>query len=133
MSSRLCSLKQGTLSVAEYSVEFRTVAAETGWNNVALQGQFLQGLDDSIRDELAARDEPEILDDLISLAIRIDNRLWERRRERANRQASTPVTCSHLPPAPRAVYPLVSHLEFSPAVVPLHPSEKSLCSSATPG
>lgn len=36
-----------------------------------------------MRDELAARDETTSLDDLISLSIRLDNRLHERRRERS--------------------------------------------------
>lgn len=36
-----------------------------------------------MRDELAARDETTSLDDLISLSIRLDNRLHEWRRERS--------------------------------------------------
>lgn len=43
-AKRLLSLRQGSRSVAEYSVEFRTVAAESGWNQEALQGVFLGGL-----------------------------------------------------------------------------------------
>lgn len=37
ISQRLLSLNQGARSVAEYSVEFRTLAAESGWNDESLQ------------------------------------------------------------------------------------------------
>lgn len=84
-TKRLLSLRQGSRSVAEYSVEFRTLAAEAGWNDTALQGVFQTGLTDSVKDELAVRDESANLDELVSLAIRLDNRLRERRRERASR------------------------------------------------
>ncbi|XP_044220499.1 uncharacterized protein LOC122990974 [Thunnus albacares] len=74
-SKRLLSLHQGSHSVAEFSVEFRTLATESGWNDEALQGFFLSGLSDTVKDELAARDESTSLDELIPLAIRLDNRL----------------------------------------------------------
>lgn len=37
-AKRLLSFRQGPHSVAEYSVEFRIVAADSGWNSEALQG-----------------------------------------------------------------------------------------------
>ncbi len=82
----------GVRSAAEFSVEFRTVAAESGWNAEALLGVFLKGLSDQLKDELAARDDSTSLDALITLAIRIDNRLCERRRERASSHLSTPAS-----------------------------------------
>jgi len=65
--------------VADYSVEFRLAAAESGWNDPALRVNFRRGLSEAVRDQLATREEPTSLDDL---AIRIDGRLGERRRER---------------------------------------------------
>lgn len=65
------------------------MAAESGWNAEALQGVFLKGLSEQVKDELVARVDPASLDILISLAIRTDNRLCERRRERASHQFST--------------------------------------------
>ncbi len=38
----LLHIRQGTRSVAEYSVEFRTLDADSGWNDCSLQGFFLQ-------------------------------------------------------------------------------------------
>uniref|UniRef100_A0A3P8RK92 CCHC-type domain-containing protein n=1 Tax=Amphiprion percula TaxID=161767 RepID=A0A3P8RK92_AMPPE len=82
---RLFSLRQASRSTAEYAVEFRTLAAESGWNDVALQGAFQRGLSEAVKDELATRDESSSLDELIALAIRLDNRIRERRRERGAR------------------------------------------------
>lgn len=45
----------------------------------ALQGVFIQDLSEEIKDELAAIDETDSLETLISLSIRLDNHLRERR------------------------------------------------------
>ncbi|KAK7921945.1 hypothetical protein WMY93_008847 [Mugilogobius chulae] len=71
----LLELNQGNKSVADYSIQFRIVAAESGWNETALRGVFWRGLSDTMKDELSVRDEPKSLEDLISLSIRIDNRM----------------------------------------------------------
>ena len=80
------SLTQGRESVSQYALDFRILAVESGWDEVALQGIFTRGLSEEVKDELAARDETGSLEELISLAIRLDNRLRERRRERSGRQ-----------------------------------------------
>lgn len=99
-STRLLTLRQGSRSVAEYSVDFWTLAADSGWNDTALEGVFLQGLSDQLRDELALRDRPRGLTALVSLAVTLDNRLRERRRDRAARtSASTSALPSALPTA----------------------------------
>lgn len=41
VSTRLLSLKQGLCRVIEYALEFRTLAAESGWNEPALKAVFL--------------------------------------------------------------------------------------------
>lgn len=53
----LLMLCQGSWSVAEYAVAFRTLVAESGWNGKALQG-FHNKLWDHIKDGLVAMDEP---------------------------------------------------------------------------
>ncbi len=70
-TKHLLPLHQGSLSVADYSIEFDTITGESGWNEVSLQGAFLNGLCE--RDELAVRDESEGLGELIALAIKLDN------------------------------------------------------------
>lgn len=84
----MLSLRQGSSSVSAYSIDFRILATECGWDDKALQGIFYRGLSDEVKDELAARDGTTSLEELISLAIRLDNRLRERHRERAVRSRS---------------------------------------------
>uniref|UniRef100_A0A3Q3FUQ0 ribonuclease H n=1 Tax=Kryptolebias marmoratus TaxID=37003 RepID=A0A3Q3FUQ0_KRYMA len=81
-AKRLLTLRQGCRSVADYLVDFRITAEEAGWNELSLRGIFTGSLSDTIKNQLATRDEPATLDKLISLAIRIYNRLRERQRER---------------------------------------------------
>lgn len=80
---RLHSLRQGSHSVADFSIEFRTLAAECGWeDHSALQMVFYAGLNDSIKDGLVDREDPKDLDSLINLSIKIDERHRERRKEK---------------------------------------------------
>lgn len=85
-AKRLLMLTQGSSAVAQYAVDFRILAAESGWDDTALQAAFLRGLNDNVKDELAARGDSNSLEELISLATRLDNRLRERCREKASRQ-----------------------------------------------
>ncbi|RXN14057.1 actin-related 5 [Labeo rohita] len=95
-SRLLASIQQGRRSVADYSVEFRTLAATSGWNAEALVARFLEGLNDAFKDELYAREVPDRLDDLISLALRLDARRELRRRARMRTEpvASIPLAPS---------------------------------------
>uniref|UniRef100_A0A3P9LPJ3 CCHC-type domain-containing protein n=1 Tax=Oryzias latipes TaxID=8090 RepID=A0A3P9LPJ3_ORYLA len=94
-SNRLLALRQGSGPVSAYSIDFRILAAECGWDEKALTGIFYRGLREDIKDELAARDETSSLEELISLSTRLDNRLRERRRERAG---GTPYSSRFSPP-----------------------------------
>ena len=92
VGARLTSLHQGNRTVAAYSTEFRTLAAGSGWNDTALRSTFRQGLSEGIKDELV-RDKPSTLDDLVSLAIEVDERIQERRRERGASPTHLPAPC----------------------------------------
>ena len=81
-SKRLLSLSQGTSTVLEYAITFRTLAAECGWNNASLTAAFSKGLSEAIKDELVSHPETTHLEECIKLAIRVDNRMTERRREK---------------------------------------------------
>lgn len=81
----LLTFHQGSQSVASYVIEFRFLGVESGWNKVAIQGAFVRGLSEEIKDTLAARVETDSLDALMSLSVRLDNHLRERRREKAGR------------------------------------------------
>lgn len=94
----LFNLAQGSRRVTDYSIEFRTIAAESDWNSSSLADAFYNGLSDAIKDELAARDPPGDLDVLIATAIRIDGRIQERRREKV--LTSTSRSLPRLPVSP---------------------------------
>lgn len=76
--TRLFSFCQMSSSVADYSIQFWIYATEGQWNDAALQGAFLTGLKEELKDELAVRDESLGLKSLISLSIFLDNHLRER-------------------------------------------------------
>ncbi|KAG1925390.1 retrotransposable element [Pimephales promelas] len=71
----LAELRQGRRSVSEFSIEFRTLAAECGWNEEAQWDMFLHGLADHVQKEIYALDLPTSLNGLIDLALRVDARL----------------------------------------------------------
>ena len=115
-SNQLLKLRQGNRSVADYSVDFWTLAAEAQWNDAALRAAFTEGLSDKLKDELAARDVPSDLSALVSLSIMIDNRLCEGQRERTSRgQLAAPPARLFLPPVRRA---------FQSDQPPAHPAEE---------
>ncbi|KAJ8004513.1 hypothetical protein DPEC_G00137050 [Dallia pectoralis] len=96
ISSRgLFRLRQGTRTVGEYSIEFRTLAANSSWCHVSLYDAFAQGLSGEIKDELAARELPRDINSLIDVATRIDNRIRERQSTRS--QGGTRATSFRLP------------------------------------
>lgn len=111
----LFNLVQRSRRVTDYSIEFRTLAAESDWNSSSLTDAFYNGLSDDIKDELAARDPPTGLDALIATAIRIDGRFQERRRERA--LTSTPRNLPRPPASPS------SSMLSPPASAPSDPVE----------
>ena len=80
-SRTLSSLKQKG-SAAQYTSEFIQVSSKLSWDNNALAFAYYKGLKDSVKDELARLERIENLSKLAETAIKIDNRLHERRQER---------------------------------------------------
>lgn len=132
----LMQIKQSQHRVSDYAIEFRTLAADSGWNSSALLDAFLSGLSDSIKDQLIPLDLPEDLDSVIALAVRIDNRLAERQKERFKNVARLPRhqgdTPSHRPawrppadtPPERRVLPSVSEEPMQLGRAKLTPEER---------
>uniref|UniRef100_A0A8K9WXI5 Gypsy retrotransposon integrase-like protein 1 n=1 Tax=Oncorhynchus mykiss TaxID=8022 RepID=A0A8K9WXI5_ONCMY len=92
---RLFHLRQETRSAQDFALEFRTLAAGAGWNDRALVDHFRCSLREDVRRELACRDTTCTLDELIDLAIRLDNLLAA--RGRSDQALSFPLPS---PPAP---------------------------------
>ncbi len=87
---RLADLRQGERSVSDFSIEFRTLAAECKWNEEAQWDMFLHGLADRIQREMFARELPTSLDGLIDLALCVDSQL-QQRDQRAHHQPWSPI------------------------------------------
>ncbi|KAF4339823.1 gag poly [Fusarium beomiforme] len=72
-------------SCAAYSAKFRQLAAKTQWDDDALMEIYYQGLKEEVKDELYKADRPDTLNEYATMAIKIDERQYERRKERAAR------------------------------------------------
>uniref|UniRef100_A0A3P9NC85 Ty3 transposon capsid-like protein domain-containing protein n=1 Tax=Poecilia reticulata TaxID=8081 RepID=A0A3P9NC85_POERE len=83
-SRDLLEIKQGQRTVAEFAIDFCIKAAASGWNPPALKSAFYNALQDDLKDLLATLDEPKTLEELNSLAIRLDNRTRARAKDKRN-------------------------------------------------
>jgi len=111
-SWRLANIRQGARSVADYSVEFKTLAADA-----ALRVLFFNGLTEQLQDKLATRDVTGNFKCLVSLAIQLDNRLRGRRQQGAARLPPSNSSRSEgFPHAVRLVPPLPTVLAPSSEV-----------------
>lgn len=74
---QLLVLKQGRWPASQYAARFRTLARETAFNDSTLQFHFRRGLNPEVQKTMSTNQIPKSLDDLIRLAVQIDNRLAE--------------------------------------------------------
>ena len=111
-AQRVLTINQGTRSVAQYAVEFRTLAFRSGWGDQALRSAFYRGLQEAVKDEMVNRDWGQSLDELIHLAIHLDARIQERRRDR--RETRAPMTTFLPRPATPALNPAPARLPEEP-------------------
>ncbi|KAL0152701.1 hypothetical protein M9458_052424, partial [Cirrhinus mrigala] len=56
-SDQLFRLRQGSSSIHDYTLHFRTLAAASGWNDISLLGAYRQGLNPEIRAAMAIYDD----------------------------------------------------------------------------
>ncbi|KAK3535061.1 hypothetical protein QTP70_002592 [Hemibagrus guttatus] len=75
VGEELCRLQQGKLTVPEYALQFRNLAAKSGWNEQALLAAYRQGLNPQVRLHLAAYEDTIGLEQLIQLSIRVTARM----------------------------------------------------------
>ncbi|KAK3539896.1 hypothetical protein QTP70_015801 [Hemibagrus guttatus] len=86
ISVRLMELHQGSEAAADYAIRFRTLAAQSGWNDAALWAVFRAGLHPALQSELACHEEATTLSQFVATAIHLDNL---RRQHRAGAHASS--------------------------------------------
>ncbi|KAK3556238.1 hypothetical protein QTP70_006922 [Hemibagrus guttatus] len=105
IGEKLYNLKQGKLSVNEYALQFRILAAKSGWNKQALLTSYHQGLDPQVRLHLAAYKDSIGLERFIQLSIRFATRMQSCLEEHQGQAQLTTILCrpgsvSPLEPAP---------------------------------
>lgn len=81
-ATKIHELKQ-TKSAAAYAAMFRLIASKLEWEDEPLMEIFYQGLKDEVKDELYKADRPDTLTEYIAMAVKIDERQYERRKEKA--------------------------------------------------
>src|SRR5690348_14930856 len=92
----LSTIKQGRLSVAEYASHVQQLVADAGWDERAAQHAFRRGLSNEIQDLLLTLPVATSLQQLIANALRLNQRLLQRRTEQDKNRP---------PPAPQPVPP----------------------------
>ncbi|KAK3535066.1 hypothetical protein QTP70_003030 [Hemibagrus guttatus] len=113
IGERLCRLKQGVMSISDYALQFRTLAAASGWKEQALITTYHQGLDPRIRLHLAAYEDSIGLEKFIQLSIRFTTRMQLCLKEHQDQPLFPTTLCqpdpvSHPEPASETM-----HLEHS--------------------
>ncbi|KAI2647697.1 Transposable element Tcb1 transposase [Labeo rohita] len=75
VSDQLFRLQQGSSSVQEYTLHFRTLAAASGWNEIVLLGAYRQGLNPDICAVMALYDDSIGLETFLQRTTRVSQRL----------------------------------------------------------
>ncbi|PNH26205.1 hypothetical protein BJF96_g10479 [Verticillium dahliae] len=86
---KILQLKQ-TGPATKYATEFRLLASRLDWTESALMARFYEGLKDAVKDDLIREDRPETLTEYIAMAVKIDDRQYERRIEKGRKPAIGP-------------------------------------------
>ncbi|KAI2646333.1 Transposon Tf2-9 polyprotein [Labeo rohita] len=94
ISTQLMNATQGKRTAAIYAIEFRTLAAQSGWNDVALKAVFYNSLNVGLQTELACRREDSSFSELVNLTIKIDNLMRQTPRQHITKASHRKVPIS---------------------------------------
>ncbi|KAI2667669.1 Transposon Tf2-9 polyprotein [Labeo rohita] len=97
---QLMALRQGRRTAADYALSFRTLAAQSRWNDEPLKLHYRRGLHPDLQVELACRDEDLTLEQYIDLSIRVDNVMRARRSNRSSVPLPLPPLSTETGPEP---------------------------------
>lgn len=98
-------LRQGNGTVAEYLARFKELKGRTGYSDDDLRDRFYENLSSQIKDELVHTGRPiGTLDELSTVSMALDNRIRERKAEKAQELARLPIHAprTQLTPTPAA-------------------------------
>lgn len=105
-AQKIRNMRQANRSAATYAADFQQIQSELDWGDGALIDQFRSGLSGEVKDLMLTMTDPTTLGEVMAQAIRCDERLFERRRERRgeggfrpvdHRGSTTPSTPSPIP------------------------------------
>ncbi|KAI2668864.1 Transposon Tf2-6 polyprotein [Labeo rohita] len=100
---QIMALKQGRRTVADYALTFRTLVAQSGWNDGPLKLHYRKGLNADLQVELACRYEGLPLQQYIDLSIRVDNIMRSRKPNRQFVTAPPPIPTVETAPEPMQI------------------------------
>ena len=69
-----------------YITKFQQIASFLEWEDLALSYQYYKRLKDNIKDRISGQEQPSSLNELINIAIQIDNRQHKQQLERSTQQ-----------------------------------------------
>lgn len=90
-------------SASLYTTDFQRISSHLHWDEAPLMFFYYNGLKEDLKDELSRDDKPKTLMTLMEKAIKIDNRLFERKKEKLQKfgphqhQQASPGFSSHEP------------------------------------
>ncbi len=87
--------RQAGLSIHDYTVQFRTLAAVSGWNETALLATYRRGLNPSLRWQMAIYDDTVGLESFLQKALMVSQHLTACHTEEPLAAVASPVV--HLP------------------------------------
>lgn len=96
ISTQLLHITQGNRTAADYAIEFRTLAAQSGWNDVALKSIFYNSLNVNLQIELACCRGDFSFFELVNMTIKIDNLLRQTPKNKATK-VSTRTSITSVP------------------------------------
>ncbi len=97
IADQLIRLHQGDSSASVYTLQFRTLAASCGLNEVAPLTAYRQGLDLQIRAQMAIYNDHVGLESFMQKAVKISQRLTACQSDITAYSASSPAACSPVP------------------------------------
>ncbi|KAK3531326.1 hypothetical protein QTP70_018129 [Hemibagrus guttatus] len=90
MSVQLMEICQGSESATDYAIQFRTLAAQSEWNDAALWAVFHASLNPTLQTELACHMEATSLSQFVATVIRLDNLQCQRRTGASDMASASP-------------------------------------------
>ena len=64
-------------SASRYTADFKQLQAKIDWDDAPLKTAYYNGLKENVKDEVSRSNRLDSLLDIVKLAVRIDNQLYE--------------------------------------------------------